>query len=497
MLCAALALMTAGIVISSFHRRPRVWPAGEVPVAFWSWRNQTPSQSDVRAAIEKTPIRTLFLRAGQIDYQDGKLRRIRPADGPFPKGIELHLVYNATRSLLANLDGIDERSLAGALSQAFQTDRARAAAEGANVSGLQIDFDVPTRSLSRYERTLKALRTRLPKGMQLSITGLPTWMQSSELRSTLAQVDFWIPQFYGAEIPERSDQAIPIASLSQVERFVNDARDLNKPFYAGLAAYSYALLYDPAGALISLRGDMDPAAIATDPNLELLNLRRFDQTPGEWRYAYRARADGVTDGLAMRAGDVLIVDDPSTESLRVSARAVRQLGGENLLGLCVFRLPAADDPATLAIDQVVTALADRDSTPDFQIIFKANQKRPAAWSIEIRNTGTAGAIDGLRIDLPVGSAAIQSVTAGSGASIETICRLPGGINKPIDQPCSQSRANVVRIAAHGLRSGQSLKVFLTLNTSLPKVLPVSIEARTDAGASYVDERTIPVESGGR
>ena len=121
---------------------------------------------------------------------------------------------------------------------------------------------------------------------------------------------------------------------------------------------------------------MDPATLAADSNLELIEQRPFPLpaqfvtsangagASGEWRYVYRARADGVTDGLAMHAGDLLVVDVPSAESLRLSARIVRELAGEKLLGICVFRLPAGGDPATLNVAQVATALADLQSTAE-------------------------------------------------------------------------------------------------------------------------------------
>ena len=81
----------AGLIITSvslvsfvhgiFHGKPRVWAVDEVPVAFWAWRTQSPGESDIRAATEKAHAQIVFLRSGQIDYQDGKLRRIRPLAG--------------------------------------------------------------------------------------------------------------------------------------------------------------------------------------------------------------------------------------------------------------------------------------------------------------------------------------------------------------------------------------------------------------------------------
>src|SRR5262249_22336920 len=141
MLFAAFGLMAAAVMLNSLHRKPSAWRAGEVPVAFWSWRNRTPSDSDVRGAIEKGKARTIFLRAGQIDFQDGKLVRIRSVNESLPQGIDLHLVYNATRLLLAQLGSIDENSLADAINGAFQEDSRRAAAEHARVVGVQVDID--------------------------------------------------------------------------------------------------------------------------------------------------------------------------------------------------------------------------------------------------------------------------------------------------------------------------------------------------------------------
>jgi len=308
-------------------------------------------------------------------------------------------------------------------------------------------------------------------------------------------VDFWIPQFYGAEIPQRVNQIIPISSPHEVERFVNNARDLNKPFYAGLAAYSYALLYSPHGSLISLRGDMDPAAIASDSNLELTDLRRFGAAIAESRHAYRARADGVTDGLSMHAGDVLVLDVPSAESLRISAQLVRKLAGEKLLGICVFRLPSSTDPATLNIEQVAVALADQPSSLNFSINVKSDRRRPGAALLQVENRGTADALGVLRIDIALGSATIDSVSVPRWASFETMCGLADANNQAVFQPCSSNRANLVRISSRGLRSGQTLRALMSFKSSVRNSLPVSIETQTDDGKPFRQQLEISFEGG--
>src|SRR3989442_632191 len=92
---AGAAIVMLGSIAWSIHRKPRPWAVKDVPIAFWAWRNEAPAQFDVRNVMHKTQARTLFLRAGQIDYEPGNLSRIRSVTGSLPQGIELHLVYNA------------------------------------------------------------------------------------------------------------------------------------------------------------------------------------------------------------------------------------------------------------------------------------------------------------------------------------------------------------------------------------------------------------------
>ena len=448
----------------------------EVPVAFWAWRTQSPDKLDIQTAVEKTRAQVLFLRAGQIDYQDGKLRRIRPLTGLFPKGIKLHLVYNTTRAVLEQLGSIDPGTMANAIGAAFGEDLRRARNDGADVRGLQLDIDFPTSLLPRYEQTLIAIRPEIHPGTELSITGLPTWLDSPSLNSVLQNVDFWVPQFYGGEIPTRSSQEIPISSPESITYFVNKARQIDKPFYAGLAAYSVALLYNASGELINLRGDMNPAAIVSDPNLELINQHSF--ASAERRYAFRAKVNGVIDGLNLRAGDVLVIDLPSSETLRIAARIARRLSGKKLLGICVFRLPATDDPATLNVAQVTDALNDQDPSP---LIYVGLEQLPQhAAIVEIKNGGTVSPILGsLKVDLLVPAGSFKEISARPGMSLQPLCGE--------EQPCSERRADRLRLTIDFLAPGQKLTTTLQLNCDLPSATGVSIVMQTETGHSYSEQ----------
>lgn len=500
---------------------PRVWAARDVPIAFWAWRTEAPSEQEVGRAAREAGARALFLRAGQIHDEDGTLKRVRAVAGPFPRDIELHLVYNSTPKVLAEFERLNPVRLAGAIVDAYEQDIALATVDGASVAGLQLDIDAPTRLLSHYARVVRATRARLPPGTRLSITGLPTWMDSGSLKELLAAVDFWIPQCYGATIPQKLEQSIAISSPQAVARAVNRARAFDKPFYAGLSAYGYALLYDARGTLVALRGDMDPALIAQNSNLQLVTRSPFDtvagqrdapvqgRTASEWRYVYRARGDGLIDGLILHAGDTLVLDVPSGASLRESARAVRLLAGDKLLGLCIFRLPGNDDPATLPLEQVAAALGEAATAGAVRVQAELSGQSEAhdepatkIISLTATNGGNASALlgkDALTIDLRVPAGSVRAVRPGGFNTIETLCesgeqRLPG--DEHALQPCAARRANVLRFSSSTWMVGARAVALVSFRDAPPEQLSARVVMQGDDGREWAQDLQIKVSGGG-
>jgi hypothetical protein len=485
-------------------REPRAWEPAATPVAFWSWRDETPAQADVDAAAEATGARVLFLRAGQLDFSSGRVSRIRAARGRFPTKVALHLVYNATPDLLEEFERVEEGALASAAVGAFLEDAARAAGEGARVEGLQLDIDAPTRLLARYGRVLGAARSLLPEGVRLSATGLPTWMNSARaLRETLAAVDFWAPQFYGASVAARSDRVAPVSSPAAVERDVERARELGVPFYAGLATYGQAMLYGRDGRLAGLRGDLDPARVAADQNFELVERRAFEPraTSGadgltaahasEWRYVFRARSDAEAAGLSVRAGDTLVLDVPSGEALRAGARGVRRRAGDKLLGICLFRLPTRGDATALNLAQVAAALADREAAVSTRL--EAHETEAGQLLLTAANDGAAGALLGdgavtITLPLPKGGR-LRGLTRLEGFdTFETLCA--ASPSRP-PQPCSTARAGFVRLRARAWGVGARASAGLSFEDGAPASLSAHVAVRADDGRLWQRELTVP------
>ena len=521
-LLAAVGGVLAFAAVSAGWRlahAPRVWKPEEVRVAFWSWRTQAPAQAEVERAARETGARTLFLRAGQMDAGAGGVARVRAVSGVMPRGVELHLVYNATPRLLAEFGRVDETALAASFVETFRADSSRAERDGAKAAGLQLDVDVPTRLLPRYARVLRGVRAGLPAGVRLSVTGLTTWIGSSGLSEVLDAVDFWTPQLYGAEIPATAGRVIPIASPEATARAVARVRELGKPFYAGLAAYGYALVYDAGGRLVELRGDLDPARVASNKSLELVERRAFGAgaegdgaragaapLAGEWRYVFRAREETALEGLVLRAGEQIVLDVPGSESLRAGVRGVREGAGDKLLGICLFRLPTAGDATTLRLAEMAAALRDRE--PEFSTSLSAeagagSREVEGALSegsdqllLAAENDGAGGAPYGdgaLSVTLRVPRGSVRGVTRLEGFdTFETLCETLR--DEPVRaslRPCSAARASAVRLGARAWRPGASARAGLSFETLVPARLAARIEVRREDGSVW--ERSVSVE----
>ena len=334
--------------------------ASDTPVAFWSWRSELPEQSVVDRAVAETGARMLFVRAGTLESGHSGIIRIREATGACPTGIDIHFVYNATPALLEDFEPTEVADMADVVVEAYELDAAHAIESGSTVCGLQLDLDVPTRLLSRYGELLRAVDSRLPEGSQLSVTGLPTWMTSPDLADALEPVDFWIPQFYGGSVPREVGDSTPIATADQVRAGVRRARRLGKPFLAGLAAYGYTLQYNADGSLRAIHGSIDPARVAACAELDSVGESGPAGDAANRRLTYRVHTESVLQGIVIEPGDWFVVEVPSAELLRASARAAREEGGDALTGICVFRLPERGDWTVLDISSIGSALADSE-----------------------------------------------------------------------------------------------------------------------------------------
>ncbi|MBI4749710.1 MAG: DUF3142 domain-containing protein [Acidobacteria bacterium] len=488
-------IVLTGFVAFGWHTAShKVWQPAEVEIAFWFWQTNLPPATEVHETLQPFHTRTVFLRAGQFDLNQNRIERIRPAVGQFPSDLNLHLVYNATPALLNTFETLSETDFARAVQSTFETDCRRAQSDGAQVVGIQLDLDAPTRLLPHYGSLVRAVRSTLPHGTFFSVTGLPTWMNSpAQLRKLLNETDFWIPQCYGGKIPQKRTERIPICSPASVARAIQQARSIGHPFWAGLAAYGYALHYNSRGNLQGLYGDLDPTQIISNSNLELVNRETYSvKTSSNWRYEFRPRTDCTIDGITLYSGDSLVLEIPNSQVLRESARLVRQYAGDQLLGICLFRFPGQLDTTMLPGEELNPALSDLPSHPHFTVTMQTVGRKSVI--VTVQNTGNISLLadpNALELEIAYPEGQLENLTNSDFPQFRFLhviqMATPGP--PPALVPGSKGRSNLVRLTRGILRPGETASVQIEFSNALPS-LPVRLIARTSDGSRFETNTSI-------
>lgn len=135
---------------------------------------------------------------------------------------------------------------------------------GLRIAGVEIDHDCATSRLPAYARFLSPLRTALGESLRLSITVLPTWLDSADLDPLLAKVDEPVLQVHAVQSP-RAGLFDPRQAHAWMEAF---ARHTHGPWRVALPAYGTRVSWDGQGRVASIESER-PTLVAGAEATEL------------------------------------------------------------------------------------------------------------------------------------------------------------------------------------------------------------------------------------
>ncbi|MGE4071332.1 MAG: DUF3142 domain-containing protein [Lysobacterales bacterium] len=118
--------------------------------------------------------------------------------------------------------------------------------------GIEIDHDCATAALADYAAWLQQLRALLPAGLELSITVLPTWMDSPDLARVLAAVDASVLQVHAVEGPDR-----PLFAADTARAWTRAYAGHGRRFAVALPAYGVRVASTPDGQVRSVDAETD------------------------------------------------------------------------------------------------------------------------------------------------------------------------------------------------------------------------------------------------
>ena len=142
----------------------------------------------------------------------------------------------------------------------------RASALG--VHRLQLDVDVPERSILRYAELLEEVRRRWPperSALHLGATFLPCHLDLKDIRRALTVVDEPVIQLHGIDTPKNHDGHWTLMKRQTVFRALRSARILDERFKMALPSYAYVLTFNADGSFRRLYAEGLPDSFTPSP----------------------------------------------------------------------------------------------------------------------------------------------------------------------------------------------------------------------------------------
>jgi len=372
---------------------------GALETSYWFWNTPYALNPADEAGLKALGVKQLFVRAGTFT-NDGE--QILPS---VPQKFEatafpIHLVYNFDAGALTHLSEFRPADMAKVIVDQFSRDAQVCHDRRIPVRGLQLDIDCPTRVLPAYASLLREVRGRLAKGMALSITALPTWFGSSDLQTVVDEVDFYAPQFYEGSAAETVSDKRTISDVAAIRDGMKSAAALGRPFYAGVAGYGRALLYDDKGRLLGGYRNLSLEDAARHPSFELQEHRSIDD---EGYYRFLATHPGK-DGRGK--GYSLVYRVPTPTLLAKQLDLVRREAPSCCLGSIVFRAPQEAESMAVPLRSAIAAVAGKSLLPQLRFSTrkeadpfgriedpKAQGDASKVW-IALENVGDGGSLVG-------------------------------------------------------------------------------------------------------
>jgi hypothetical protein len=119
---------------------------------------------------------------------------------------------------------------------------------------LQIDFDCAESKLDGYRVWIEAIQRRVAP-LPVTITALPSWLDSRAFKRLAAVATNYVLQVHSAERPKSFEAPFTLCDPRAARRAVERAGRIGVPFRVALPTYGYLLAFENGGKFISLAAE--------------------------------------------------------------------------------------------------------------------------------------------------------------------------------------------------------------------------------------------------
>jgi len=144
-------------------------------------------------------------------------------------------------------------------------------------AGVQLDFDSPTSRLQEYTTLLRQIRPKLPENAALSITALPTWLDSPDFKVLAKAVDYYVLQVHSFERPESIETPVVLCDTTRIPGYVGKTAAVGVPYYIAFPTHGYEVAYNPSGHFAGLVAE-EANSMSYPPGYQIREVRAIPAT---------------------------------------------------------------------------------------------------------------------------------------------------------------------------------------------------------------------------
>lgn len=396
------ALVLAGLYFGFGEKKRQ----GPFEIGFWYWHSPFAISAEGEKELKGRGLNKMFVRAGTFSTDGKNARLVIPQSYQRMPKLEIHLVFNFDSGFIRHFEEFDLRTVSRQIAERISTQVSQVEKQG-HVTGVQLDFDCPTRLLPRYAQLVAGVREQMTRQVQWSATGLMSWLGTEGVQKLSKQLDFLVPQAYEGVTGRTVDQMRPVADPDYLQNVLPKAEQLACPYYIGIPAYGHGFLFDRQDRLVNVYQGIGPAEAMRHPSFKLIHAypanRRGTkaaskrESVGEEIIKFRAIRP-APDGRGQ--GYTLAYSIPSPDLLAKTLSLVKEHAGPNCRGVLIYRYPEPDSTLTLSLGGVFAVLDGNPAKPNlsvntdssidnFEVIEGGSPTAPTDIFLAVENIGNA------------------------------------------------------------------------------------------------------------
>ena len=251
---AVLLLLAAGLAACFFlfWRAPHV--SGPLRQEVYVWQRAWTQPVREAVAQQATNFATIAVLRAEISWTTNRQPQLTRANVDYETLAKVRRPVGLALRIGTYAGPFTNDAVASFITDTASRIVSEARTNNVTLAELQIDFDCAESKLDGYRVWIEAIQRRVAP-LPVTITALPSWLDSRAFQRLTAVATNYVLQVHSAERPRNSSAPFTLCDPRAARWAVESAGRLGVPFRVALPTYGYLQAFDSSGKFISLSAE--------------------------------------------------------------------------------------------------------------------------------------------------------------------------------------------------------------------------------------------------